>query len=325
MKAPNDPQRLISVKTMPPPVFSLAHLSDIHLGPMPRGSAHRHFALKRAIGVANWRLSRHRTHSPAIADAIAEDIKIHAPDHVALTGDIVNVAARAEFPAAARWLNRLGDATWISFVPGNHDTYVRCDWQHGLSHLGAYMQGDMRVKLTQSTPQISTPFPYVRLRRNIALIGISTAVPQPLHRAAGMMGETQRECLAQLLGDLRERGYARIIMLHHPPLPGLASTPRGLDDAPALRDILAEQGAELVLHGHNHEHMMNSLNSRFGTVHVFGVPSASLIHSKHHPLAAWNLYGIVRQGGKWLINVTIRSLDPTTHGIVTHSEFALST
>lgn len=292
---------------------------------MPTGSAHRHFALKRAVGVANWRLSRHRTHSPAIADAIAEDIRAQAPDHVALTGDIVNVAAHAEFPAAARWLHGFGEASWISFVPGNHDTYVRCDWKHGLSHLAAYMQGDMRVRLTQSTPQISTPFPYVRLRRNVALIGVSTAVPQPLHRAAGIVGPTQLESLAALLGDLRERGYARIVMLHHPPLPGLATKPRGLDDAPALRDILVEHGAELVLHGHNHEHMLNSITSRFGTVHVLGVPSASLIHSKHHPLAAWNLYRIERQGGKWLTQVTTRGLDPANHSIVTLADFGLST
>ena len=196
---------------------------------------------------------------------------------MALTGDIVNVAAHAEFPAAARWLQAIGEATWISFVPGNHDTYVRCDWQHGLSHLAAYMQGDMRLKLTQSTAQIATPFPYVRLRRNVALIGISTAVPQPLHRAAGISARPSCDSLALLLGDLRERGYARIVMLHHPPLPGLATTRRGLDDAPALRDVLVEHGAELVLHGHNHEHMLNSVDSRFGTVHVLGVPSASLI------------------------------------------------
>jgi 3',5'-cyclic AMP phosphodiesterase CpdA len=306
-------------------VFSLAHLSDLHLGPMPAGSMRRNFALKRALGVTNWRLGRHRSHSTAMAQVIAGDIRAHAPDHVALTGDIVNVAAHAEYPAAARWLEGFGDPSWISFVPGNHDTYVRCDWKHGLSHLGPYMQGDMKVKLTQSSNQIATPFPYVRLRRNIALIGVSTAIPQPLHRAAGWIGSDQLQSLAVLLGDLRERGYARIVMLHHPPLPGLASKQRGLADAPALRDILIEYGAELVLHGHNHEHMLNSVNSRFGTVNVLGVPSASQIQSRHHPLAAWNLYRIARQGGKWLTQVTTRGLDPATRTIVTLADFPLST
>ncbi len=305
-------------------VFSLAHLSDLHLGPLPAGSARRHFALKRTIGVFNWRLNRHRVHSMAVASAIAADIVSAAPDHVALTGDIVNVAAHEEFTAAGAWLEAFGEPSWISFVPGNHDTYVRVDWRHGLSHLSAYMQGDMKVTLAQSSPQIAAPFPYVRLRRNVALIGVSTAVPQPLHRASGLLGSTQLESLAFLLSDLRERGYARVVMIHHPPLPGLAKPRKALLDAAALRDVLEAHGAELVLHGHNHEHMVNAVKSRFGMVHVLGVPSASLLESQHHPVAAWNLYRIQRQGGKWQIGVEVRSFDPATRKVGRATEFSLS-
>jgi 3',5'-cyclic AMP phosphodiesterase CpdA len=305
-------------------VFTLAHLSDLHLGPLPVGAARRHFALKRTIGVFNWRLNRHRVHSTAVASAIAADIVAAAPEHVALTGDIVNVAARDEFTAAARWLKAFGDPAWISFVPGNHDTYVRMDWQHGLAHLSPYMLGDMKVALTQSSPQIAAPFPYVRLRRNVALIGVSTAVPQPLHRAAGLLGATQLQSLSFLLAALRERGYARVVMIHHPPLPGLARPGKALIDAAALREVLEAQGAELVLHGHNHEHMANTLTSRYGAVHVLGVPSASLIESAHHPVAAWNLCRIQRQGGKWLTEVSVRSFDPATRQVRPSTQFALS-
>lgn len=288
------------------------------------GSARKDFALKRTIGVMNWRLNRHRLHSPAVALAIAADIVRNAPDHVALTGDIVNVAAQEEFVAAARWLKAFGAPDWISFVPGNHDTYVRMSWENGLYHLEPYMLGDMRVPLTQETPQIATPFPYVRLRRNVAMIGVSTAVPQPLHRAAGVLGRTQLDSLAYLLSDLRERGYARVVMIHHPPLPGLASPRKALLDASHLREVLEAQGAELVLHGHNHEHMLNTLNSRFGTVHVLGVPSASLVESEHHPVAAWNLYRIQRQAGKWQIEVSIRSYNPAGRQVTRLTDFALS-
>lgn len=272
----------------------------------------------------NWRLSRHRVHNPAVALAIAADIVRKAPDHVALTGDIVNVAAREEFVAASRWMNAFGTPDWISFVPGNHDCYVRMAWEHGLLHLAPYMQGDMRVPLTQDSPQITTPFPYVRLRRNVALIGVSTAAPQPLHRASGQLGRTQLKSLAHLLSDLRERGYARVVMIHHPPLPGLASPRKALIDAAPLRDVLEAQGAELVLHGHNHEHMLNTLNSRFGAVHVLGVPSASLIEEQHHPLAAWNLYRIQRLAGKWQIDVSIRRYDPASRQVAPLTEFTLS-
>jgi 3',5'-cyclic AMP phosphodiesterase CpdA len=296
----------------------------LHLGPLPRGAMHRNFAPKRMIGAINWRLNRHRVHSTATAIAIAGDIRRAAPDHVALTGDIVNVAAHDEFAAAAHWLAAFGPPDWISFVPGNHDAYVRVDWRHGLSHLADYMQGDMRVDVTQITAQIATPFPYVRLRRNVALIGVSSGVPQPLHRAAGLVGRTQMDSLAVILNDLRERGYARVVMIHHPPLPGLAGPRKALVDAPAFKSLLEQHGAELVLHGHNHEHMLNAVNSRFGTVNVLGVPSASLARSGHHPLAAWNLYRIQRHAGKWRIGVTVRSLDENRRQVVTLSEFALS-
>ena len=305
-------------------MFTLAHLSDLHLGPLPAGSAHRHFALKRALGVMNWRLNRHRVHNPAVARAIAADISRAAPDHVALTGDIVNVAAREEFVAAARWIDAFGPPDWISFVPGNHDCYVRMAWKHGLIHLAPYMQGDMRVTFTQDTPQIDTPFPYVRLRRNVALIGLASGVPQPLHRACGQLGATQLKSLGLVLSDLRERGYARVVMIHHPPLPGLARPRKALIDAPLLRSVLEEHGAELVLHGHNHEHMLNTIGSRFGAVHVLGVPSASVMEGEHHPPAAWNLYRIQRQAGKWLVDVSIRSYDPTSRQVVPLSQFTLS-
>lgn len=306
-------------------MFTLAHLSDLHLGPLPSGAARRHFALKRSIGVFNWRLNRHKQHDPNAALAVASDILDMKPDHVAVTGDIVNVAARDEFPAAASWMKAFGSADWISFVPGNHDTYVRTDWQHGLSHLADYMLGDMKVKFTQSTPQITTPFPYVRLRRNIALIGLSTAVPQPLHRASGILGPTQLDALEILLKDLRERGFARVVMIHHPPLPGLASPRKALIDAGQLRTVLEAQGAELVLHGHNHEHMQNSLATRFGTVHILGVPSASMASSEHHPLAGWNLYRIQRLNGRWVTDLTVRGLDANSRRLVTLGEYTLST
>lgn len=305
-------------------MFSLAHLSDLHLGPLPAGAAAKHFKLKRAVGAVNWRINRHRMHSPAAAQSIAADIVTSAPDHVALTGDIVNVAAHAEFEAAGRWMAAFGEPSWISFVPGNHDTYVRVGWRHGLSHLAAYMQGDMRVALTQVSAQIGTPFPYVRLRRNVALIGVSTAVPQPLHRACGELGSTQLESLAFLLSDLRERGYARVVMIHHPPLPGLARPRKALTDAPRLKEVLETHGAELVLHGHNHEAMVNRLTSRFGTVHIIGVPSASLAQPGHDGAAAWNLYRIQRLGGRWSIGVETRGFDPLTHQTGPRAEFTLS-
>lgn len=284
----------------------------------------RHFALKRSIGAINWRLNRHRHHDPAVALAIAQDIREAAPAHVALTGDIVNVSADDEFTAAARWLSAFGAPDWISFVPGNHDAYVRCGWEQGLKHLASYMAGEMRVAGTSVSAQIATPFPYVRLRRNVALIGLSTALPQPVGFATGLLGEQQIQALPPLLDDLRERGYARVVMIHHPPLPGLTKPRRELRDAAALRDVLVQHGAELVLHGHNHEPMHNELDTRTGPAHIFGVPSASMASRAHHAPAAWNLYRIQRAAGRWQIDVTIRGLDSASRSFATVGSFGLA-
>ena len=103
--------------------FVLAHLSDPHLGPLPRPGA-RELASKRLIGYINWRRNRHRIHRRDALDAITRDLRGEQPDHVAVTGDLVNIALPAEFVHARHWLEVLGRPADVSVVPGNHDAYV---------------------------------------------------------------------------------------------------------------------------------------------------------------------------------------------------------
>jgi 3',5'-cyclic AMP phosphodiesterase CpdA len=302
-------------------MFSLAHLSDVHLGPLPGGAAFKDFALKRLVGAVSWNVKRRKLHLPRVADAIAADIAAHTPDHIAFTGDAVNISALAEFPRAARWMEALADARSMTFVPGNHDAYVKVSWDKGLCHMAPWMAGEMRIPGTAS----SAPFPFVRLRKNVALIGLSTAVPQSLRKAGGTLGENQMKPLPGLLRDLRERGFARVILIHHPPFPGLAIPRKALTDAAALRDLIAAEGAELLLHGHNHRHMVNPLRTRFGTAHAVGVPSASMGSGNGHTPAAWYRYQIVRSEGRWVITLQPRNYDPATGTLAWGQEIPLST
>ena len=295
--------------------LTLAHLSDVHLGPLPQGSAWDNFALKRLVGALSWNLNRHKLHDPVVSSALIEDIKMAAPEHVAFTGDIVNISAHAEFTGALRWLQFFGDPTWISFVPGNHDAYVPMPWKHGLAHLEPYMTGDLAAAASM--------FPYVRLRRNLAMIGLNSAVPQPLVKAAGTLGTRQLEILPGLLRDLKAKGYYRAVMIHHPPLPGLAPARKSLNDAAHLRDVLAREGAELVLHGHNHRHMLNVLEGPDGKIPIVGVPSASMCGASRYEPAAWNLYEINRYQGSWSTQVSIRGWDPESQRMVSRSQFML--
>ena len=233
---------------------------------------------------------------------------------MAFTGDLVNVAAVAEFEQAARWLQKIGPADWLSFTPGNHDAYVKVPWGKSLGPLENYMSSDMKQ---------DQRFPFVRLRRNIALIGVNGAIPQSLSRAGGTVGKEQRERLREKLKTLHERGFYRAVLIHHPPAPGLAHPLRALSDAAELKAILQEEGAELVLHGHNHTRSLAWIDSPRGEIPIIGVPSASMIDDGKHPSAAWNEYEIDRAKGQWQTQVSIRQWQGPEKTFKTVAQFEL--
>ena len=88
-------------------MFVLAHLSDPHLGPIPTPRA-RELANKRGLGFINWYRGRHAVHRPEVLALVERDIAARDVDHIAVTGDLVNLALTAEFAAAHQWLARLG-------------------------------------------------------------------------------------------------------------------------------------------------------------------------------------------------------------------------
>ncbi len=83
--------------------FRLAHLSDPHLPPLPAARL-RDLAGKRAFGYLNWTRNRHKYHRRDVLDALVSDMQAQQPDHVAVTGDLVNLALDAEFNPARQWL-----------------------------------------------------------------------------------------------------------------------------------------------------------------------------------------------------------------------------
>ena len=81
---------------MPSQTLLLAHLSDVHLAPMPRLRP-GHATLKRALGAANWHRRRQHVHVRAVLDAIVADLKAQRPEHILVTGDLVANSAYLEF------------------------------------------------------------------------------------------------------------------------------------------------------------------------------------------------------------------------------------
>ncbi len=279
--------------------FTLAHLSDVHLAGVRKREALSNFKSKRVIGAVSWFVRRRSKHLHKVADAVRDSIIAFNPDHIALTGDVVNIAAWNEFPNAAKWMEGFGAAERMSFVPGNHDAYVHVPWNRGLALLSKWMQPDRHDANGQATQ-----FPYVRMRRSVALIGLNSGTPQNYFKAAGTLGEQQLRDLKHILNMLGQQGFYRVVMIHHPPLPDLAIPRKALTDAAALKQVLAEEGCELVLHGHNHQSMVNWLDTKSGLTPIVGVPSASMHGDSKHEPGGWNQYHIRRQQGRWATDMT---------------------
>ncbi|MFG1347624.1 metallophosphoesterase [Xanthobacter autotrophicus DSM 431] len=279
-------------------MFVIAHLSDPHLGPIPEARISELLG-KRFFGMMNWIGARRRNFGASTLAPLLDDLLAQAPDHICVTGDLVNVSLPAEFDTGATFLASLGAADKVSVVPGNHDAYVRSAMHYHLEHWAPFLAGD---DTHPHTPVDVEAFPYVRRRGGVAVVGVSTAVPTAVFLASGEVGRGQRARLAAVLKQLKEEGLFRVVMIHHPPV-GERPFHRDLRDAAAVRAVLAEVGAELVLHGHDHRVSLGHVRAAAGaTVHdipVVGVPSASAGPQDERGPGGYCLYRISGGPGSW--------------------------
>lgn len=284
----------------------IAHISDVHLAPLI-GFWPRHWTVKRALGFANWHRRRKRDHLRSALDRLVDDIHAQAPDHIAVTGDLVNIGLPGEYVQAARWLEELGPPDRVSLVPGNHDIYVKLRHDPGVERWRSYMLPDVGGRELTSNSQ--TGFPYARLVGDVALICLNSAVPTRPGFASGRLGAAQLRVAEDLLRAASDQKLFRCILIHHPPLPGQATRLRGLDDADDFRKLIETVGADLVLHGHNHYNMLAWCAHRGAQIPVVGVPSASMGRTRgREALARYNLFSISREGAGWTVELAGRGL-----------------
>ena len=261
-------------------MFTLAHLSDPHLGPIP-APLWRDLLNKRLTGYLNWRRKRQFIHNMDVLDALLADLAARSPAHISCTGDLLNIGLASECDMARSFLARLGTPEDVSLVPGNHDAYAADSLRIFIDHFSPYMTSD--------TGRFEG-FPFVRLRGPIALIGLSSGVPTLPFSARGTLGREQRQRLEQILRFLGTQQLARVIMIHHPPHEGGAGFGRGLTDAIGFESALEREGAELVIHGHNHVSSVAHLQGPKGKIPVVGVPSASAAGGTPSHQAGYHLF-----------------------------------
>jgi 3',5'-cyclic AMP phosphodiesterase CpdA len=275
-------------------MFTLAHLSDPHLVPLPRPDPFELLS-KRGLGYINWLRKRRLIHRAEILDAVVTDLQARSPDHIAVTGDLVNLSLTNEFAPARAFLERLGKSEAVTLVPGNHDAYVQAAIGLAMRDWGDYMRGDRGEN-----------FPFVRRRGPLALIGLSTSLPTLPLAATGRLHGDQLARLGDLLEMLGREQAFRVVLIHHPPVEG-ANRFRRLTDAAALREVLRKHGAELVLHGHHHEASVVWLTGPWAAIPCVGVPSASGAPDRRHDEpAGYNLYEIEGTPGAWRCTLVAR-------------------
>ncbi len=280
-------------------MFTLAHLSDPHLAPLP-GVRAGELLNKRITGWLNWQRKRRFVHDRAVLDRLVTDLKAQGADHIAVTGDIANIALKEEFTRGREWLDSLGLAENVSVIPGNHDVYVTEGAAFALTQWGPHMSND----------DGTVGFPYLRRRGPLALIGLSSGVATAPFMATGRIGGRQLDALGQLLDAAKKEGRFRVVMVHHPPV-SRARRHKRLVNAAALKQVIAEHGAELLLHGHDHLAMLNWISDPDGNgVPAIGVPSASAAPGMSHDAAAYNLYRIDGAPGAWSCETIARGITP---------------
>jgi 3',5'-cyclic AMP phosphodiesterase CpdA len=252
----------------------LVHLTDPHLTslserqlPVIRG--------KRRLGYWSWKRNRQFRHRPELLERITAAVLEEEAAQILISGDLTQVGLPEEIAAARGWLESLGPPARVALVPGNHDVYRADSWSAVCAQWGEYLSGaepdeDRTVRAAGRSP---AGFPWQRRLEGpdggITIIGLCSAYPAPLLLADGRLGRAQLERLNRLLSGAS--GF-RCLVLHHPPLPGMAAWRKALRDAGRLRALMLEHGPELVLHGHLHR---NRAAPPLGATRIFATASAS--------------------------------------------------
>lgn len=272
--------------------FTLVHISDFHLC-RPSGAPPAGFFNKRILSYLSWRVGRRRLHDPAILDALVRAVKAQAADHVVVTGDLTQLSLPEEFDAARQVVEAIGSSRDVFVVPGNHDALVTRGWEERLTRWADYMAAD------GPDPSGQRAAPALRVRGPAALIGLSSAHPTRPFSAVGSVGAGQLARCAALLAEASQRSLYRVLLIHHPPVPGSPAARKRLLDAGDLGRVLERYGAELILHGHVHRRSRTKLPGNGAPIPVLGAPSASATGADPLHRAGFGVVRVRRTPNGW--------------------------
>jgi 3',5'-cyclic AMP phosphodiesterase CpdA len=256
------------------------HTSDIHLLDLSGVSPWRYLN-KRLTGRVNLALKRQRSHDGKLFDRMMDLVPQLRVDRLVVTGDLTNLALEPEFELVQRTLRAAPVPTTV--IPGNHDTYTRGSVRAGRfeSFLSDFMEGERIGRAA---------YPFFQRHGDLAIIGVSTAIASlPLY-AVGQVGADQLVRLSKLLEATGAAGLRRVVLIHHPVVDGVSGARHDLVDRSGFARVLAEHGADLVLHGHEHVTIDTTLPGPAGPIPIHGISSGTSVSAKPGREACFSVY-----------------------------------
>ncbi len=298
--------------------FSLAHISDPHLTSLSNIKISQ-LLNKRMQGYLSWLRKRRFIHRREIVDSLLEDLHLTRPDHIAVTGDLTHLGLPMEYVEARHWLDSLGPPEQVTVIPGNHEAYWGRNWFEKCSMWEPYLQSDTHLNLSRTADF----FPSLRIRGEVALIGLCTAIPSLPCLATGSLGQEQLAGLETLLQQTGNQGLLRVVLIHHPPVEGTVKWRKRLTDGRLFVDVLERCGAELVLHGHAHIPTFSNIETSAGSIPVIGAPSVSELNHRSKNYAKYNIYQLRKTAANWEMTMQIRGYSATKQCFIPEKEVAL--
>jgi len=274
----------------------LIHLTDPHLSSLDGVKLSMLWG-KRWSGYLSWCKNRQKQYLPAVLEKLCAAVKAEKADQILLTGDLIQIGLQSEVQQAADWLAGLAPPDQIMLVPGNHDIYARGS---------AVAVGDAWAEYLYHGEQPGR-FPVLRKLGKLSLIGLSTACVSPVFMATGKLDSDQLGELARLLETARAEQQLTVLLIHHPPLPGMADWRKALVNAQALQDVLDGCVPALILHGHLH----HNREQQWGDSRIFCTAAASSISD-----ASYRVIDIEDDGDNWSLRMLLKSVALDSEGVL---------
>lgn len=273
----------------------LVHLTDPHLSTLADVKLSE-LGGKRWSGYLSWRKNRRKQYLREVLDKLADAVRAENADQILLTGDLVHIGLGTEIAQATQWLTSLGTPEQIMLVPGNHDIY---DTGSADAVFKAWSDYFFHTDQSSEHSRSAGQFPVVRKLGKLSLIGLSTACVTPLFMASGKLGDEQLQKLAELLQQAVAEDQVVVLLIHHPPLPGMTKWRKALTDAPALQAVLKEHPPVLIFYGHLHYNR----EQQWGDGRIYCTAAASSVSD-----ASYRVIDIEEGDNDWLFRMSLKSV-----------------